>query len=445
MRSVAATRARTVAHHPRAEGGFSVPTVLLIVLVGFAMATAAVSASLSAERGVSRDKATKAGIAAAETGISHALLRYNSAGLSDATCLDGTGATVSPVGPYDWCPEVEGIGPDGTTYSYFARFAGVAGGELELVSVGRDSGMERRIRVVARSSASQSPFGDAAIVGLDGIEIGTNAEIAADVATNGDVTIDSLGDKRGLCGGAQVGIGREVKPPERQTCDGPATSGEVSMPPVNQGDVLTNNSNSNFFDLDPISGKRSDVTIGGANGRELVLGANSALTLTGSNYSLCKLTLASGASLMITAGATVNIYFDSPENCGYGDGAVQMDLASNARITVNSGAPSRVGLLFVGSETLTTHARMSSNTELDQACNQLFVIYAPRTTVSLASNSNFCGAIAGKSIIVEANSTVRASNAGEGFEMPSTHHHYVRETFVECIAALPSGSPDTGC
>ena len=45
--------------------------------------------------------------------------------------------------------------------------------------------------------------------------------------------------------------------------------------------------------------------------------------------------MSSNTSLYIQAGQTVVIYFDSPENCGYGDGEVQLNMDSNSRITAS--------------------------------------------------------------------------------------------------------------
>ena len=53
------------------------PTVMLALVVGFALATVAVLASIAAQRGSTRDQDAKAALAAAESGVNEVLLHYN--------------------------------------------------------------------------------------------------------------------------------------------------------------------------------------------------------------------------------------------------------------------------------------------------------------------------------------------------------------------------------
>ena len=105
------------------------------------------------------------------------------------------------------------------------------------------------------------------------------------------------------------------------------TRARLSLPPVNQGDVATNNSNGRFFTQDPYTG---GAPTWNPTTRELSLSSNKTLTLGGSNYSFCKLTMSRNSSIFVTAGATVRLYFDSPEHCGYPSGTTQLSVNSNA-------------------------------------------------------------------------------------------------------------------
>jgi hypothetical protein len=181
-------------------------------------------------------------------------------------------------------------------------------------------------------------------------------------------------------------------------------------------------------------------------------GASRTLTLGrvegGSNYSVCKLTLGSNSNLYVQSGADVRIYFDAPENCPgltQTDGCYQqLEISSNARIAATG--TGSLALLFVGSDAMPTCASFSSNTDANQACVQDFVAYGPRTHMSFASNSSFCGSIAGKSIHVDSNSTLRASNSSSDFELPSSvAGHFGVEHFVECAAATTTSAPNAGC
>ena len=263
-----------------------------------------------------------------------------------------------------------------------------------------------------RSASSQTPFSSAGIVGLNSINLDSNDSLYGNSATNGDVT---LAGNDQVCGTVQVGPGRNVVggPPTCTTGSSTVTQGVTSLPPVNQGDAPTNNQNGNFFSVNPVSPASKNAqrrvcfngrnaagetdTSCGARQLKLTNGASGVtLTLNGGNYSLCSLTLQSGTSIYVANGARVTIYFDTPEACGYTSAATQLSMASNTSIQVNGGSAQNMRLLFVGSDTIPTTATMSSNTIQNVACNQDFVVYGPRTDIVFASNSYFCGAVAGK-------------------------------------------------
>ena len=234
---------------------------------------------------------------------------------------------------------------------------------------------------------------------------------------------------------------------------------------MNQGDAATNNDNARITNAvasngptpkDLISGKTSDVTWSAAT-RQLTIDHNSSLTLTGQTYSFCKLTLKSNSAIYITAGQTVNIYFDSPEHCdvppgtlpvddsGHPElGTTQMDLSSNTRITSATGTPAKVAVYFVGSQTRLTNLLMSSNTQIAGSCVQNFIIYAPLTHIELNSNSQYCGALAGQSLHMDSNAEVFTDADSQAFVLPGTAPHYAVSQFVECTAASAS-PPNTGC
>jgi hypothetical protein len=168
------------------------------------------------------------------------------------------------------------------------------------------------------------------------------------------------------------------------------------------------------------------------------------VTLGGSIYSFCRLDLSSNTSVYIAPGSTVRIYFDSPEACGLAPGTEQLNLSSNSRITSATGGSTNVAMLFVGSQTVASTVHLASNTQVAGACEQNFVVYAPRSNVIINSNSRYCGAIAGKTIAVSANSSIYMDGAANNFTIPATNAHYTVDRFVECTggAATP---PDSGC
>jgi type II secretory pathway pseudopilin PulG len=460
------------------KGGFTLPTVMLMVFAAFAVASAAVLWSLSAQTGTTRDLQSKTALAAAEAGAHEAMLRYNAttvSGDSWGKCLP-TGTPVSDGAGWSWCPTQQAELPDGTTYTYRVGFPQqVPGAPLpahtaQIISQGDASGVTRRVDMTIRSASSQTPFSTAGIVGLNSITLGTNVTMQGNSATNGDLT---LAGNDSVCGTVQVGPGRTVVGTLR--CDtGPtsaATQGVTALPPVNQGNVADYNQNGNFFSVNPVAptntnskrrvcfngrnaaGETDTSTSTGCGPRELRLRNGSSgvtLTLNGGNYSLCKLTMEAGTTLLVANGAKVTIYFDSPENCGYTAATTQLSMGSNTSIQVNGGTAQNLRMLFVGSDTIPTTAVMASNTTQDLACNQDFVIYGPRTDIVLASNSYFCGALAGKTVRTDnnnnANVTIRTSNEATQYTLPGWVDHYAIDDFKECTGTMPAtGAPSSGC
>jgi hypothetical protein len=427
------------------ESGFALPTVLFLLLAALAIASAGLTAALGGEKGTSRDYDTKDALGIAEAGVEQTLERYNLASVTPP-CATGCTGSLSNGGTY-------------TTWTRLTPHSCPGGPHdvLELVSEGTADGITRRVYTKANSASNECPFLNAGVIGLNSIHMDSNASITADVATNGNVTMDANSD---LIGCAQVGEGYGVTGAGvgGWTCTTGPVYGSTSLPPVNQGDVATNNQNSQL--LAHVGGKKaSDVCYNGfqADGvattacgtRELLVKGNSTLTLTSGNYSLCRMELLSNSAIYIAAGSEVRIFFDSPEACGYSSGspgATQLMLDSNTRITVNGGGAGHVALMFVGSEDIETDIVLASNTLAQNACNQDFVVYAPRTNVELRSNSYYCGAIAGETIEVDSNAAITTSNDADGFDVDAAGDHYYAEEFKECTGGASAyASPFDRC
>ncbi len=448
------------------ESGFAVPSVLLLTVAAMGIATVGVMASIEGQSGTVRDQGSKTALAVAESGVDQALLHYNR-GVSP--CVPATEG--------DWCGPVTGMSVNGGTVSYWSRLASgeecAVGNEVEcveIVSQGTVGGVTRRVDVYASTvptedSAGGGPFASASVLSLDTIELDSNSMIHTGTATNGNLILKSNAKQ---CGQASVGLGKKMETSSNAgyysdaDCKSQYSTvlqQELTLPPVNQGDAATNNDNARFFALDTVSGNKADACWSGkrADGqttsncktRELRVDNNSAVTLGGSVYSFCKLSLDSNSALYIASGQKVTIYFDSPEACGYSPGVTQLDLRSNSRITSSTGDPIDVAMLFVGSETRQTKIQLNSNTSVNGPCEQNFVIYAPRSDVDLDSNSKFCGAVAGKTVHLDSNAEIWTASGTDDFnlpgvEIPETPAHYTPYRFVEC-SAVTASPPDAGC
>jgi hypothetical protein len=247
-----------------------------------------------------------------------------------------------------------------------------------------------------------------------------------------------------ICGDAAHGVGRDIylSSNAHHDCGGEFEQ-TLNLPPVNQGDAATANDNDRFFSLDPISGNTSRVDWDPVS-RQLEIRSNASVTLGGAVYSFCKLRMSSNTNLFVADGATVLIYFDSPEACELAPGESQLVLDSNSVITSNGGGSTNLAMLFVGSETMATSILLRSNTQVDEACEQNYVIYAPRTDIQFNSNARYCGAVGGKTIYVNSNAEFYSDSAAESWQLPNTAAHYVIDRFVECDSA-PAADPDAEC
>lgn len=463
-------RASALRRRLASERGFAVPTVLLMLVAAMGVASVAVMTSIQAQSGTVRDQGSKSALAVAESGVQQALLYYN------------RGASpCEPAAEGEWCGPVTGMSVNGGDVAYWTRLSNSeecevveVGGCVEIVSQGTVGGVTRRVDVFASSLQSQDssppqPFSTAGVLSYESITVASNSTIHTGTATNGNILL--TGNAR-LCGPASVGVGKEVNTEnnsdhysdaECTTLTESELEEELTLPPVNQGDAVTENDNDRFFEQDVVTAEHgnsydacwSGFDAGGeptgdcGEERELKVDNNAVLTLGGSVYSFCKLTMLSNSSLRVQAGEDVTIYIDSPEACGYQSGVTQLDLDSNSRITSATGEPISVAILVVGSESLETNILLNSNTSVNGPCDQNFVVYAPRSDVTLNSNTKFCGAIAGKSVHLDQNAEIWSASSSDEFtlpgsEFPPTAPHYEPFRYVECSAAAAS-APDDGC
>lgn len=453
------------------ERGFALPISLFLVLAAFAIVSVAILESVQAQSGTTRDQQSKAAVQAAEAGVSDALLRYNTYSSSaqpltpGAPCINQSG--VPSLMSNGWCSEVDVNGGGGTA-RYWVRFPTPS--TLEVFSVGyTNSSVTRRVDAILTSAAQSNPFANAAVRAQAGLTLDAQSQIHAGAQSGTDITVLSSAKQ---CGAATVGQGHRLTTAASgayyldtgcTVAGNPVTVPQQSLtlPPVNQGDAPTNNNDVNITNAvngtgpptDLISGRRTDVTWTGAGTgpgqRQLSIGTNTSLTLTGTKYSLCSLTLGSNSAIYVTAGLNTTIFFDSPEACGMSPdrtGVVtQLSLQSNSRISYTLGAPASVALLFVGSQATPptpTSFLLNSNTGND--CTQNFVVYAPKTDITLDSNSNYCGAMAGQTVYLRSNAKIFTDSQSTSFQLPNTPPHYVVSKLVECTAAGPSPQP-AGC
>ena len=369
--------------------------------------------------------------------------------------VSSTGTLVAGVsGGSEWCSEFTGTAGD-ASYTYRVRPPQVSDllSTVETVSTGTSDGVTRRIHVTAQSPRATAIFAAHTVVGEEFIKLDSNSQIFGNAGTNGNITLTSNAE---LCGAAQYGEGMALIPVEYTGVECPPTypfnsaPGNVSLPPVDQGDVtnpLKNDNDridpANALSLDTVSGHRGSVDWDPV-GRTLRIDSNSALTLGGGDYSFCRLVLDSNTALIIHAAASVRIFFDAPENCPTLGAGPQIQLSSNSRLTTTNGDPASLQLLLVGSDdpaVTSDDVELSSNSKTTMPV----ILYAPHSAIELDSNSTLLGAIAGGSVHLDSNSSVTSHASATDLELPLPLH-YRQTRFVECSAtSAPSTAPSSNC
>lgn len=435
------------------EAGYALVPVLGVMIASLGLASVAAIAASNSLEGTSRDEGNKTALQAADAGAHLALVRQNrAAGSSSGTsCMvEGPGGVLyqSSPEPDGWCAEQTGV-VDAGTFSYRTRSN--PDDSFDIAVTGESQGVERRLLLNAQSTAGTGLFSSAALMGEDFLRFESNVHIFTDVATNGSIAMNGNSN---LCGVASVGVGQSLVLSNQAShggnrCDDPTypvVEAPLTLPSVQQGDARTNNSNHRFFSEDIIGGQHSRVKWNPLT-RELELTTNVSLTLGGeaAPYSFCKLKLGSGTSLLIAAGKTVGVFFDSPENCNYGNGVTQLEMSSNSEISVTGSDPTDFSMLFVGSDNLQTKIQLNSNLQTNEDCTNDFIIYAPKTDIVVNSNATYCGAVAGNSVLMDSNAEFKTGDGVHDFVLPGAGPHYTVSRFLECDATIEPAQPDAAC
>jgi hypothetical protein len=449
----------------RNERGMAVATALIAMTVAFSFASAAVVYSVNTQHGTVRDHDTKEAIAAADAGASVALMRLNqfSKAVSTASpCVGLSGTLLAPAKaePDGWCQQLSGT-VGNATYSYRVGPSTTActGPTSCVVAVGTSNGVSRRVEVTMGTSTVGGALSKAGVIGDEDIVLDNNADIRVGVGTNGNV---KLGNGASICGDIRHGTGKKITFENNSSqCSGYVKSeGNETLPEVSSfmpTSIATANSNGRLVKCTSIVGatrtppecqldsysKTWDTNVPwNASTRTIEPAQNSTLTLTGGDYFICRLVLGNNSHLIMGTGATVRIFFDTPEHCGAKTGSTYepIRVENNADITATSEAEGGVpGLYVTGSRAIPTKIVFSNN---GGATNE-FVLYAPNSNIYMENNATYKGAIAGKTVYLSNHAKVIQD---EGFKPPNIggSNLYTRQSYVECTGATAS-PPNANC
>jgi hypothetical protein len=461
----------------RSERGMAVATALIAMTVAFSFAGAAVVYSVNTQHGTIRDHDTKEAIAAADAGANVALMRMNqfSKAVSTANpCVGITGTLLVPkkAEPDGWCQQLTGTVGNGTyAYRVGPSTTACTGSTSCVVAVGTSNGVSRRVEVTLGTSSVGGILSKAGVIGDEDITLDQHAEIRVGVGTNGNV---KLTNNTSICGDIRHGVGKKITEElSASQCAGYGkTEGNETLPAVSSfmpeglaaswGDdkrlvkctVLTATTRTpEACQSDSYSKSWGSTTPWNGNAatkpRTIEPAQNSTLTLTGGDYFICRLYLGNNSHLIMGAGATVRIFFDTPEECGMKAGEAQISVENNADITSSGYQPtegkySLMGLYVTGSPAIPTKIVFSNNSngKSEESADQ-FILYAPNSNVYMENNATFKGAIVGKTVYLSNHAKVVQD---EGFEPPNIggSNLYSRQSYVECTGATGS-PPNANC
>lgn len=412
----------------------------MALIASFGLATVAVVSTVDVQQGTNRDHASKEAIAAADAGANVAMLRLNRfvSKLSPTTpCVGPSGETQTPTS--GWCPYAPTETAGGATYRYSVSAYSATSG-IQVVSTGTAGKVARRVAVSMSPQPGKYVFEGEKLIGEEGIVLkGASPEIETNIGTNGNLDASGASNPK-ICGNVRVGVGDKESTSVRPTCEGVITEGNKALPPVvppaniatENWDCRLSNTCSNG-EHDTIS-KSNGMSYNTAT-RELTVKSQATLTMGGGIYWLCKLSVQSGTIIM-AAGAHVQIYIDTPEHCGMSSGAMQVEMAGNS---LSSGYNPGEGLYEVPGIYLVGNGGVYLNGSTNG--NEL-TLYAPLSTVELKGNTSWIGMIAGKELRI--NGSIKFTSDEHIKTPPFTYPPLLLRTrYVECAGTATT--PNAGC
>jgi Tfp pilus assembly protein PilX len=423
---------------PATDGGFAMPTAIIILFVVTMLTAAAIAVATQSSTSTTRDNNVKAEIEAAEAGLQVARYRLSQLKPTETQCIGESQAETAEASCKD---SPEGLG-NGATFQYWTTLPLKAGEKCSGSTVEAVAGVTQRcitsegivngvkpgvrLQTSVKSSAGGSPlFPINGVVGLESVEFKNNDEIKANGGTNGKF---SVGNNSSV---EHVALGKSSPPgqPEGKGSWGPVTkeATDFTLAPVIVGASATVNSNSRIESgLD----KSSGITYNGAT-RTLEAGE---LKLGGTVYNFCNLTLGNGATIEVLG--EVKIYIDSPNDpgskCKAGDG--KFTFANNASIVNPSKDPTKLQIYIYD----------ESGGPVEVKNNAAFygVIYAPNSAVSIKNNAEFVGAVAAKSVSFKNNFSFSSDKRVESLLGGGGGGTYKRATWEQCT---PGSGATEGC
>ncbi len=439
------------------ETGFALIAALATVLITAVLASAAVAVAVQTSGFSNRDVRGKNALEAAEAGLQVALYRINMLEPSNSNCV---GDAVSAPPSSGWCASSSTTLGNGSSYQYFTTPALGTGATCVgnvvsntlgvtnrcITAVGMANGIVARSQIRVAAFAAEPLFPVAGITGLTGITNSNNASINGWEASNKTIAssnnVKITGDIELGPAGNYTYSNNASDPPQAKL------SSPIVLDPIDPGTSATTNSDyriSNDLNnpskptapYDQASGK---VTFS-ATTRALTLSNNASITLGGSLYNFCSLSVSNNAAINLAPGVSTEIIIDSPSDPGSGcpAGSGTLNASNNVTWTNPSDNPTALQIYVYGSSTAGQNTVAFSN-------NGVFygVLYAPNSTIDLSNNAAFDGAISGYQVALSNNFQFNWS-ATAGTLQATAEGLYYRTAWAQCSSVYAASAPGANC
>jgi hypothetical protein len=331
--------------------------VAMIVVIGalgvmLALSAAAFSASSQFNASSNVDRNARSAFQSAEAGLDVATYRINNlvplgdeelgcvtsveAALPDGSCVASGQLAGGASWSYEVTPELnqdnyEDLLPGGNCAGFPIEFD--AGEDLTLRSrcitaAGTAFGETRRVQArlalftgTGSESGGTTLFPIGGIIGLDGVTIKNSGKIYGSIASNGLIDMQNASF---VTGAATLGPGAPAPTLGNNSRIGPdsspdvfyrsATQGPWVLAPVDIGNTATVNRNGTGIGWTLSNG--AQVTYNSTY-REATFN-NGKVTFSGGDYNFCKLEINNSTDFVVTPGARVRVFIDSPTRSGSG-------------------------------------------------------------------------------------------------------------------------------
>jgi Tfp pilus assembly protein PilX len=446
------------------QRGIALPVAIAVLFTTATLATVAARSAITATHQSARDSSVKRAIQAAVSGVKNAVYQTNLVQPATTQCVgrNGSGQLLAQaVQSNGWCAAMtEDLG-DGVSYSeQISQATTVTANSIQVLnrqisSSGTANGVTRRVLYTVQASTGAQLFPTGyAMVADQSINMKNNSKVTGGLASNGNITLKNNSD---VCGNITAGPGKVYSHgPNTTVCSGASTANAtqpVAIQPVdlsraspNDNQRITNAINNSGTNKDACgtSSACSKITWN-ATTRVLTLNSGATLTLSGNKYFFCRIELKGGSALQIAARTTpMEVYIDSPENCGSTSGMGSVVLGSNSNFINLSSNPATFVFYVAGSSRIATSVDLSSN-DGSGASPIIMAIYAPNSSVTYANNLNFTGAIVAKTIDLKNNAVINYDSRVTAITSGSSVRFYEGYDYKECTTTPTGSTPDTGC